>query len=298
MTERVAGYGKLHPNTSASWGRARMRAESDPDPAPVDAWSRRARYSGMLGLTSLTGSTYIICGVGAIGRQVALSLATMGISKSITLVDPDVVAPENMGTQGYLNNQLGLLKADATKSDMLLRNPKMKVEAVRGMMGSGKRVGTGNLWMPDTPPDVLFLCPDDMITRKEISLRKTKIAMPTKFLIDTRMGAWACRIIADFPPFKRWKPTLFADSAAFSGACTLQSTYFAASVCGGLAIAALCTMAGAVKPDSMDAIVNLLDCDISHLELDTDQETLTERSARNMAVRTAARELRYAVPGM
>ena len=42
-----------------------------------------------------------VIGVGAIGRQVALQLAAIGIPK-LTLIDFDVVEPVNLAPQGYL----------------------------------------------------------------------------------------------------------------------------------------------------------------------------------------------------
>ena len=288
MTERSSGYGVLHPNTSSSYMRARARDPKKTKAPIVRLFNRQERFSGMRGLVTLHTYDILICGTGAIGRQVALALATMEVAKTISLVDPDVVTAPNVGTQGYRPDQVGVLKVEATKVDMLSLNPTLKVSAHKGMMGMPSRVGTANHWAPETQPHVLFLCCDDMITRNEISKSRTKAVRPTKFLIDTRMGAWACRVIADFPPFDRWKPTLFADSAAFSGHCTLQSTFFAALVCGGLAISALCTMVGAVKADSLDVIVNLLDADVTHQEVEEKKESYEQRMDRDHAVSNAS----------
>jgi hypothetical protein len=251
----------------------------------------------MLGLHTLNSCSVLVAGVGAIGRQIALSLATMGTCKSVTIVDPDVVADPNMGTQGYLNDQRGVSKVEATKADMLARNPKLQVRAFEGMLGYATRVGTKNHWKPETRHDVLFLCVDDMITRNEVAKSTKYKYLPTKFLIDTRMGAWAARVIADVPPFDRWRGTLFSDSAAFSGACTLQSTFFAANVAAGHGIAALCTLVGAVTPDPMDAIFNLLDCDVTHQSPEPPANPIEHGTIHKSAVNKLTSAAFRSVPG-
>ena len=269
MTERTSNYGVVHPNR-------RITRMSEIDNVP--GYTRQSRFAGMLGLYTVKKYDVLICGCGAIGRQVALTLATMDIAKSYTLVDPDVVDGTNLGTQGFGPAQLGKSKVVATKDDMLLKNPGLKVHTHTKMMGVPKRVGAKNHWKPAKRPHILFLCPDDMITRNEF--KADKDLLPTKFLIDTRMGAWACRIISDVPPFKRWIPTLFSDSASFSGSCTLQSTFFAASVCSGLAVASLMDLVGAVKPDPVDVIVNLLDIDTTHQEPNCDKKESSPEAGR------------------
>src|SRR5438874_12255425 len=58
----------------------------------------------------------VVIGVGAIGRQVALQLAAVGIPL-LLLYDHDAVAEENLAPQGYCPDQLGLAKVDATAAD-------------------------------------------------------------------------------------------------------------------------------------------------------------------------------------
>ena len=54
-----------------------------------------------------------VIGVGAIGRQVALQLAAIGIPW-LQLIDPDTVEESNIASQGYLEDDLGKLKVKAT----------------------------------------------------------------------------------------------------------------------------------------------------------------------------------------
>src|SRR5438034_3178751 len=64
----------------------------------------------------------LVIGVGAIGRQVALQLAAVGIPLLI-LYDHDSVAEENLAAQGYRPDQLGLTKVDATALDCQRLHP-------------------------------------------------------------------------------------------------------------------------------------------------------------------------------
>ena len=57
--------------------------------------------------------TATVIGIGAIGRQVALQLAAIGIRK-LHLVDFDRVDATNITTQGYLRSDVGTLKVHAT----------------------------------------------------------------------------------------------------------------------------------------------------------------------------------------
>lgn len=53
----------------------------------------------------------VIIGVGAVGRQVAMQLAAVGISH-MTLIDHDIVGVENLASQAYWPSDLGQLKVD------------------------------------------------------------------------------------------------------------------------------------------------------------------------------------------
>src|SRR3954468_25102336 len=55
----------------------------------------------------------LVIGVGAIGRQVAVQLAAVGVP-AIDLVDPDTVGVENLAAQAYFPADLGRPKVAAT----------------------------------------------------------------------------------------------------------------------------------------------------------------------------------------
>src|SRR5438094_6973939 len=64
----------------------------------------------------------LVIGVGAIGRQVALQLAALGVPR-LTLCDHDVVSVENLACQGYWPADLGTAKVRATQALCAQLNP-------------------------------------------------------------------------------------------------------------------------------------------------------------------------------
>jgi len=74
---------------------------------------RYSRQKDIVPAERLAACKATIIGVGAIGRQVALQLAAMGISW-LQLVDFDTVEQSNLASQGYLETDLGRCKVNAT----------------------------------------------------------------------------------------------------------------------------------------------------------------------------------------
>src|SRR5262245_54297647 len=91
--------------------------------ASVDRLPNRAlRQRDLVPPERLAACHAVVIGVGAIGRQVALQLAAVGVPLLI-LFDDDVVAEENLAPQGYRPDQLGMSKVDATVVDCQKINP-------------------------------------------------------------------------------------------------------------------------------------------------------------------------------
>ncbi|HCS54676.1 MAG TPA: thiamine biosynthesis protein ThiF, partial [Planctomycetaceae bacterium] len=70
-----------------------------------------------------------VIGVGAIGRQVALQLAALGVPQ-LQLIDFDQVEPTNITTQGYDHQDLGQLKVEATARRIQLLDPTITVTTI------------------------------------------------------------------------------------------------------------------------------------------------------------------------
>ena len=78
----------------------------------VDTEMRNLRQRDIVPPERLATCRATVVGVGAIGRQVALQLAAMGISW-LQLIDHDSVEEVNLAPQGFLQDDLGRSKVEA-----------------------------------------------------------------------------------------------------------------------------------------------------------------------------------------
>lgn len=165
-----------------------------------------------------------VVGVGAIGRQVALQLAAMGVPW-LQLVDPDIVEPVNLACQGYLENDLGRTKVSATADMCQQINHALAVQEIANRFH--RSLGVGN---------VLFCCVDSIATRRLIW---EAVRDRIDFWADGRMSAEVLRILvaADGASRRRYPSTLFSPERAFTGSCTAKSTIFCANIAAGLMVA-------------------------------------------------------------
>jgi len=204
--------------------------------------ARTDRYSRML--PSISDQHATIIGVGAVGRQIALTLASMGVA-SLTLIDPDTVEPPNLGTQGYREEDLYSPKVVATKEMCRALNVDLEVNTTHGRFTRSVQ-----------PRDVVFCCVDSIQTRSFISdTLADHITGGTPF-IDGRMSAETCRILtaASAAQYLQYTNTLFAPEEAYVGGCTAQSTYYCAAIAANLMVA---QWAKHLRGFSMDPDINL-----------------------------------------
>jgi molybdopterin/thiamine biosynthesis adenylyltransferase len=89
---------------------------------------RDARQQLLVPAERLARCVALVIGVGAIGRQVALPLAALGVSWLI-LHDDDQVEAENLAAQGYWPEDLQQLKVHATAQLCQGVHPPMQVAA-------------------------------------------------------------------------------------------------------------------------------------------------------------------------
>ena len=185
-----------------------------------------------------------VVGVGAIGRQVSLQLATIG-APFLQLVDFDVVEPANLACQGYFEADLGLRKVDATAA--LIRHINSQVEIHVEAERFRRSMEIGN---------VLFVCVDKIDTRRLIwEAVKDRIS----FMADGRMSAEVVRVLAvcDAAGRKHYPTTLFAAGEAHAGACTSKSTIFTSNVAAGLMLEQFTRWLRGLPVD-VDTCLNLL----------------------------------------
>ncbi|TWT59704.1 ThiF family adenylyltransferase [Rubinisphaera italica] len=185
-----------------------------------------------------------VIGVGAIGRQVALQLAALGIPR-LQLIDFDQVEPTNITTQGYDHQDLGQLKVEATARRIQQLDPTIEIIQVADRYRSRMEVGA-----------VVFCCVDRISTRESIwrSLQDR-----CEFWSDGRMLGESMRILTATDPNSRqhYSSTLFKQSAAQSGQCTARSTIYTANIAAGLMLHQFTRWLRGM-PTDVDLCLNLL----------------------------------------
>ncbi|WP_437191529.1 HesA/MoeB/ThiF family protein [Planctomicrobium sp. SH527] len=167
--------------------------------------------------------TISVIGVGAIGRQVAIQLAAIGVRK-LQLVDFDVVEPTNITSQGYLQEDLGKQKVQAAVEQVLLIDPAIQIETVGDRYRPSLQTG-----------EAVFCCVDNISTRSTL-WRNLKDRC--EFWSDGRMLGETMRILTamDAKSRQHYATTLFPQAEAQGGSCTSKSTIYCASIATGLMV--------------------------------------------------------------
>lgn len=189
------------------------------------ASQRGERFKDILPVDKLTSVTTSVVGVGAIGRQVAIQLVSMGVT-NVHIIDFDTVDPVNLGTQGWMVKDLKKAKVEALEEMLLEINPEAKITAVNERYAIDLEMG-----------NVIFSCVDSMQIRKLIWENHGKDAA---FLCDGRMSAEVIRTLvadkADIKTQEHYSKSLFDDTRAFGTSCTAKSTIYCAYIAAGLMV--------------------------------------------------------------
>ncbi len=192
--------------------------------SPEQMNERYIRQKDIVPADRLAACKATVVGVGAIGRQVALQLTAMGIPW-LQLVDFDTVDASNLASQGYLENDLGKPKVEATT--LLCKQINTDVEIHWDKQPFRRSMQTGN---------IVFCAVDRIDTRRLIW---EAVKDKTNFFADGRMAAEVLRILTacDFTSRKHYPTTLFHSDEAFEGPCTAKTTIYCANIAAGLMIA-------------------------------------------------------------
>lgn len=215
----------------------------------MNANERYGRQRDVVPMEALAQCQITIIGVGAIGRQVAIQLSAMGIPH-LTLVDFDRVEESNLASQGYLEDDLGKLKVDATAQACRALNSETHI-AIQPNRFNRRMNVTG----------MVFCCVDSIETRKVIW---RTIGDRVAFYSDGRMSAEVLRVLTVYNQQSRdhYPRTLFQAREAFAGACTAKTTIYCANVAAGLMLSQF-TRYLRQLPVDIDVQVNLLASEIS-----------------------------------
>jgi len=184
---------------------------------------RFVRQRELVPLDRLADTQVTVVGVGAIGRQVALQLAAIGVPR-LQLVDFDSVDHTNVTTQGYWASDIGELKVTATAAAATRLDPAVSVETIADRFRPRRKHGTA-----------VFCCVDSIAARAAI-WRSAHAGC--RFWADGRMLGEVIRILAVAEGEHRayYPNTLFAAAEAQAGSCTARSTIYAASIAAGLMV--------------------------------------------------------------
>jgi hypothetical protein len=197
---------------------------------------RYSRQKDIVPVERVRGCKATVIGVGAIGRQVALHLAAIGIPW-LQLVDHDTVEISNLASQGYLESDMGKLKVNATLELCQRINSACEIHAVPERFRRSMEVG-----------NIVFCAVDKIDVRRLIwESVKDKVS----FYIDGRMSAEVLRIL-----------TVYNADEAFVGPCAAQTTIYCANIAAGLMVAQFTRYLRQLPVDT-DIQVNLLASEIN-----------------------------------
>lgn len=205
---------------------------------------RYERQSRILSAELLRKHPVTVIGIGAIGRQVALQLAVIGVSP-LVLIDDGTVKPVHLGAQGFREADVGKPKVEATADMIAQLNSKLKV------VTRFRRFHRSN----DAAP-VVFCGVDSAECRNHIF---RAICEKVRFFLDARTNGESVRVLTvhDHRSALYYPQTLFRAGDGPQKPAELQATYYAASAAAAIMVAHYARWLRGLKPH-MDVEMNLL----------------------------------------
>ena len=190
--------------------------------ATITDLGRVPRQAELVPREQLAATAASVIGVGAIGRQVAIQLAAIGV-RQLQLVDFDTVELTNITSQGYWQDDLGQAKATATAAALQKIDPTIEVDAIC------------DRYRPRIPLcGAVFCCVDAIATRAAIwriaRLHPVLGGWPDARRSDSRVGR---RRLSGAGVL--WHDAISTGDAQ-RGSCTARSTVYAANIAAGLMV--------------------------------------------------------------
>jgi len=185
---------------------------------------RYSRQKDIVPAERIADCRVTVVGVGAIGRQVTLQLVAMGIPW-LQLIDHDLVETGNLASQGYLEEDVGKPKVQATAELCRRINSAVDIQLVRERFRRSSDIG-----------NVVFCAVDSIDVRRLIW---DAVKGRTACFVDGRMSAEVLRVLTvrDHDSRQHYPGTLFRGEQAFAGPCTAKTTIYCANVVAGLMVA-------------------------------------------------------------
>lgn len=195
---------------------------------------RDVRQRDLVPPARLASLSAAVIGVGAVGRQVALQLASVGVSE-LVLIDFDTVSEENLANQGFSPDELGKHKSTAVATSCRRQFPQGRLVEYRTPFNFEAQLGSR--WTDATRENqAIFLCVDSIAVRKEIF---EAVRGQAGLIVDGRMLGELGYVysVVDARGAAQYAKTLFAAGEAEAGRCASKSTIYCSNVVAGMMVA-------------------------------------------------------------
>ena len=150
---------------------------------------------------NITGRIDVI-GCGAIGSNVVLSIAKLGV-ENLHVWDFDNVESHNIANQLFSISDVGKPKVEAIR-EIVKANTGLEITAHNAVVRKKKQLG-----------EIVVMCVDSMKARKEIFDNSLKHISNVKLVVETRMGIDSIRCYTICPTnldhITKWEETLCKD---------------------------------------------------------------------------------------
>ncbi|WP_417850277.1 ThiF family adenylyltransferase [Thalassoglobus sp.] len=221
----------------------------------MTATDRFTRQRDLVPRDRLDDLKVTVIGVGAIGRQVAIQLASIGV-RQIQLIDFDTVEATNITTQGYFQDDLGRTKIEATAEQIQRIDPNIHTCAIHDRYRPQHHVG-----------NAVFCCVDSINSRAAIW---KSVKDRCQFWCDGRMLGETIRVLTATPAVPEsqahYSSTLFPQSEAQTGTCTTQSTIYNANLAAALMLHQFTRWLRGLQIES-EQLVNILAAEMTSTSL-------------------------------
>ena len=187
------------------------------------------RQSALVDQGKLGDTTVVVIGSGAVGSQVALSLAKMGVGH-LSLWDHDEIVPHNLPNQFFRLDQVERNKAEATAENILaMADTHIDIHPTK--------------WRGEPLKGIVVAAPDLMSVRKQLWATTNRDPNVPLF-VDVRMGGLAGKLYAiqkHAAPevFRMYEEDLHGDDVASPLACGEASIFYGATLLAACAAAVI-----------------------------------------------------------
>lgn len=205
-------------------------------------------------------------GVGAIGRSITLQLAQLGIERFL-LIDPDKVAPENLGTQGYHEDDVGRYKVMATLDEVGRINH--NTNSIDSYSNFALDASNAKAYLSDQNPSILILTPDNMQARRDAleAVSCMPFGEQPQLIVDIRMLGEVFQVRLLQPRSqsidKYLEEHVFDDTDSISASCTTRMTGYAATCAASLGVLSITKFLRGMDVPKM-LTVDLFSLEMSH----------------------------------